>query len=84
MPSAYIVAAKRTPIGSFHGKLAEIKATDLGATALKAALEAGNIPPDAIEEVYFGNVLSANVRQAPATQVALRTGFPYRPHYYHQ
>jgi acetyl-CoA C-acetyltransferase len=76
MPSAYIVAAKRTPIGSFHGKLAEIKATDLGATALKAALEAGNVPPDAIEEVYFGNVLSANVGQAPATQVALKAGLP--------
>jgi acetyl-CoA C-acetyltransferase len=76
MPSAYIVAAKRTPIGSFHGKLAEIKATDLGATALKAVLEAGNVPPDAIEEVYFGNVLSANVGQAPATQVALKAGLP--------
>ena len=76
MPSTYIVAAKRTPIGSFHGKLAEIKATDLGATALKAALEAGNIPPDVIEEVYFGNVLSANVGQAPATQVALKAGLP--------
>ncbi len=76
MSSAYIIAAKRTPIGSFHGKLAEIKATDLGATALKAALEAGHIPPEAIEEVYFGNVLSANVGQAPATQVALKAGLP--------
>lgn len=76
MSSAYIIAAKRTPIGSFHGKLAEIKATDLGATALQAALEAGHIPPEAIEEVYFGNVLSANVGQAPATQVALKAGLP--------
>ncbi len=76
MSSAYIIAAKRTPIGSFHGKLAEIKATDLGATALKAALEAGHIPPEAIAEVYFGHVLSANVGQAPATQVALKAGLP--------
>ncbi len=76
MSSAYIIAAKRTPVGSFHGKLAEIRATDLGATALKAALEAGHIHPEAIEEVYFGNVLSANVGQAPATQVALKAGLP--------
>ncbi len=76
MQKAYIVAAKRTPIGSFNGKLAEVRATDLGATALKAALEDAQIPPTAIEEVYFGNVLSANLGQAPATQVALKAGLP--------
>jgi len=76
MQKAYLVAARRTPIGSFHGKLAEVKATDLGAIALKAAIEEAQIPPTAIEEVYFGNVLSANLGQAPATQVALRAGLP--------
>jgi acetyl-CoA C-acetyltransferase len=76
MQKAYIVAAKRTPIGSFHGKLAEVKATDLGALALKAALEEARVPAEAVEEVYFGNVLSANLGQAPATQVALKAGIP--------
>ena len=76
MQKAYIVAAKRTPIGSFHGKLAEVKATDLGALALKAALEEARVPAEAVEEVYFGNVLSANLGQAPATQVALKAGLP--------
>jgi acetyl-CoA C-acetyltransferase len=76
MQKAYIVAAKRTPIGSFHGKLAEVKATDLGALALKAALEEARVPSEAVEEVYFGNVLSANLGQAPATQVALKAGLP--------
>ena len=76
MQKAYIVAARRTPIGSFNGKLAEVKATDLGAIALKAALEEAQIPPTAIQEVYFGNVLSANLGQAPATQVALKAGLP--------
>ncbi len=76
MQKAYIVAAKRTPIGSFQGKLAEVKATDLGALALKAALEEARVPAEAIEEVYFGNVLSANLGQAPATQVALKAGLP--------
>jgi acetyl-CoA C-acetyltransferase len=76
MQKTYIVAAKRTPIGSFHGKLAEVKATDLGALALKAALEEARVPAEAVEEVYFGNVLSANLGQAPATQVALKAGLP--------
>jgi acetyl-CoA C-acetyltransferase len=76
MQKAYIVAARRTPIGSFHGKLAEVKATDLGALALKAALEEARVPSEAVEEVYFGNVLSANLGQAPATQVALKAGLP--------
>lgn len=58
------------------GSLASVSAVELGALALKAAMEAGNIPPDAIEEVFFGNVLSANLGQAPATQVALKAGIP--------
>lgn len=58
------------------GSLAGVPATELGAIALKAALEAIALPPEAIEEVYFGNVLSANLGQAPATQVALKAGLP--------
>lgn len=58
------------------GSLASVPATELGALALKAALESVSLPPEAIEEVYFGNVLSANLGQAPATQVALRAGLP--------
>lgn len=76
MQPIYIVSAKRTPIGSFMGSLAGVPATELGAIALKAALEAIALPPEAIEEVYFGNVLSANLGQAPATQVALKAGLP--------
>lgn len=76
MQEVFIVSAKRTPIGSFMGSLASIPAPELGAIALKAALEDAALPPSAVEEVYFGNVLSANLGQAPATQVALKAGLP--------
>jgi acetyl-CoA C-acetyltransferase len=76
MRTAYIVAAKRTPIGSFMGGLADVKAPELGAIVLKGALEASGVSPTIIEEVYFGHVLSANAGQAPATQVALKAGLP--------
>lgn len=74
MREVFIVAAKRTPIGSFMGTLATVPAPELGAIALKAALEQAQLAPEAVEEVYFGNVLSANLGQAPATQVALKAG----------
>lgn len=76
MHTVYVVAAKRTPIGSFMGSLASVPATELGALALKAALAQAGVAPEHIEEVYFGNVLSANLGQAPATQVALKAGLP--------
>ncbi len=76
MKNVYIVGAKRTPIGSFLGSLADVKATTLGATALKAALEQSKVPAEAVNEIYFGNVLSANLGQAPATQVMLGAGIP--------
>lgn len=56
----YIVAATRTPIASFGGSLASIPATKLGAITVKAALEKAKIPPSIVDEVFFGNVLSAN------------------------
>lgn len=72
----YIVAAKRTPLGSFGGSLSGIPAPQLGATAIKGALESVNLSADHIEEVFMGNVLSANLGQAPARQAAIFAGIP--------
>jgi len=66
----YIVAAKRTPVGSFMGALANVPAPQLGAVAVKAALEQAGLKPEQINELIFGNVVSANIGQAPASQVA--------------
>lgn len=75
MPSVYIVSTARTPIGAFQGKLSSLSYTDLGAHAVKAALEkVPQIKPEDVEEIIFGGVLQANVGQAPARQVALKAG----------
>jgi len=71
---AVIVAASRTPTGSFNGALKTLTAPQLGAVALKHALESKQIDPAIVEEVYFGNVVQAGVGQAPARQVALSAG----------
>lgn len=73
----YIVAGARTPIGSFGGALAEVSATRLGATAIKGALEKAGIRPEDVQQVYMGNVLSANLGQAPARQAAIFAGLPH-------
>ncbi|MBP6460132.1 MAG: thiolase family protein [Crocinitomicaceae bacterium] len=70
----YIVSAARTPIGSFLGAFSNVSATDLGATAIKGALDKAGIAPENIEEVFMGNVLQAGVGQAPARQAALKAG----------
>lgn len=71
----YIVAGARTPIGSFQGSLQSLNFVDLGAHAVKAALEkVPQIKPQDVEEIFFGNVLQANVGQAPARQVAIKSG----------
>jgi acetyl-CoA C-acetyltransferase len=70
----FIVAAARTPIGGFLGGLSTIPATQLGAIAIKGALEKGNIKPELIDEVFMGNVLQAGVGQAPARQATLGAG----------
>jgi acetyl-CoA C-acetyltransferase len=70
----YIVSAARTPIGAMMGSLASVSATDLGATAIKGALDKGNIKAEWIDEVFMGNVLQAGVGQAPARQAALASG----------
>ena len=72
----YIIAGARTAIGSFGGALAEVSATRLGAAAIKGALEKAGVNPADVSEVFMGNVLSANVGQAPARQAALFAGLP--------
>ncbi len=71
-----IVAAARTPIGSFLGSLSSVTATQLGATAIKGALGKINLDPTTVQEVYMGNVVQAGVGQAPARQAALSAGIP--------
>jgi len=79
MKEVVIVAATRTPIGSFGGSLATLPATQLGAIVIKSAVEKAGLKPEHIQEVYMGNVLSANLGQAPATQAAIFAGLPYMP-----
>jgi len=79
MKEVYIVSATRTPVGSFGGSLASFTATQLGALVIKSAVEKSGLRPDQVQEVFMGNVLSANVGQAPATQAAIFAGLPYLP-----
>ena len=76
MKEVFIVAAVRTPIGSFNGALAAVTAPRLGATVIKAALAQAGISADQVQEVYMGNVLSANLGQAPANQASIYAGLP--------
>ena len=70
----FIVSAVRTPLGSFGGVFADISATQLGAIAIKGALEKAKVNPINVNEVFMGNVCSANLGQAPARQAALSAG----------
>lgn len=70
----YLVAGRRTPIGSFNGALASITAPKLGGIALKAAVAQTGLAPELIEELYFGAVIPANLGQSPASQVAFHGG----------
>ncbi|MGN7989590.1 acetyl-CoA C-acyltransferase [Pedobacter sp. 22226] len=79
MKEVVIVSAVRTPIGSFGGSLAQFSATQLGGFAIRAAIEKAGLKPEQIQEVYMGNVLSANLGQAPATQAAKAAGLPDLP-----
>lgn len=79
MKEVVIVAAARTPIGSFGGALSGFSATQLGGFAIKGALEKAGLQPAQVQEVYMGNVLSANLGQAPATQAAKFAGLPDLP-----
>ncbi|GAB4859321.1 Acetyl-CoA acetyltransferase, cytosolic, partial [Ancistrocladus abbreviatus] len=64
------------PNGGFLGTLSSLSATKLGSTAIQAALKRANVDPSLVQEVFFGNVLSANLGQAPARQAALGAGMP--------
>ncbi|MES3016828.1 MAG: acetyl-CoA C-acyltransferase [Bacteroidota bacterium] len=79
MNEVYIISAVRTPIGSFGGSLSSLSASQLGAVAIKAAVEKAGIDPGQVQEVIMGNVMSANVGQAPATQAAKFAGLPDIP-----
>ncbi|MBB6224912.1 acetyl-CoA C-acyltransferase [Rhizobium leguminosarum] len=72
-----ITGAARTPIGSFQGELREATAPELGAAAIRAALERSRVEAEAIEEVIFGCVLPAGQGQAPARQAAIHAGLPF-------
>lgn len=74
--TVYIVSAVRTPMGSFGGVLKDVPATQLGATAIKGALEKAGVQPDQVDEVLMGCVMQANVGQAPARQAAKAAGLP--------
>jgi len=71
-----IVSAARTPIGRFQGTLASLSAPELGAVAIRAAIERAGIDPTIVEEVLMGNVVQAGVGQAPARQAAIKAGLP--------
>jgi acetyl-CoA C-acetyltransferase len=76
MKDVVIVSAARTPIGSFLGTLSNISATKLGSVAIKGALDKINLDPNLVQEVLMGNVVQANLGQAPARQAALGAGIP--------
>ncbi len=76
MSTTYIIAATRTPVGSFQGALSSLSAPKLGAIVIKSALEKANLKPEDVSEVIFGEVLTAGVGQAPARQAALGAGLP--------
>lgn len=77
MKEVYIVSIARTPIGSFGGTLAGLSATQLGSLAVKGAIQKIGLDPKQIQEVFFGNVISSALGQAPATQVAVGAGLGY-------
>ncbi|UMY65103.1 MULTISPECIES: acetyl-CoA C-acyltransferase [unclassified Flavobacterium] len=74
MKEVFIVAAKRTPIGGLMGRLSGFSATELGALAIRSALETASVQPDWVDSVYMGNVLSAGIGQSPARQAAIFSG----------
>ena len=71
-----IVGAARTPMGAFQGDFSSLTASDLGAVAIKAAVERAGLKPEQVDAVLFGNVLQAGQGQAPARQAAIKAGLP--------
>ena len=79
-PDVVIVAAARTPQGKLGGQLSTLAATELGAHAIRGALERGGVAPEAVEAVVMGQVLQAGAGQAPARQAAVGAGIPWSAH----
>jgi acetyl-CoA C-acetyltransferase len=77
MKSAVIMSAVRTPMGSFNGSFSQVPATKLGSLAIAEALKRVHLPPDRVEQVYMGCVLSAGLGQAPARQASIGAGIPH-------
>src|SRR5437660_12268710 len=76
MPKTVILSAARTPIGKLGGGLASIDATELGATAIKAALERAEIAPEQVQHVVMGQVIQAGQGQIPSRQAQVKAGIP--------
>src|SRR3954465_2064403 len=76
MSEVVIVSAARTPVGSFNGAFANTPAHELGKVAIAAALERASVDPGEVDEVIFGQVLTANTGQNPARQAAMAAGIP--------
>ena len=76
MQDAVILSAVRTPIGAFQGAFQSLQAHQLGAVAIRGAIEAADVPPEAVDQVNMGNVLTAGQGQAPARQAAIGAGLP--------
>src|SRR3954467_11048527 len=76
MKEVYVIAAVRTPIGSFGGSLKALSATQLGAAAIKGALSKAGVAPEMVNDVLMGAVIQANLGQAPARQAAKFAGLP--------
>ena len=74
--TAYLVGAARTPIGGFGSALASLSAPELGAAALRAAIERAGVSPTTVEQVIMGNVIAAGLGQAPARQAGIGAGLP--------
>src|SRR5690606_17703825 len=74
--STVILSSARTPIGSFGGALSSLSAPELGAAAIRGALERAGVDPSSVDEVIMGNVLTAGVGQSPARQAAIGAGIP--------
>ncbi|MCF1751459.1 acetyl-CoA C-acyltransferase [Mariniradius sediminis] len=77
MKEVYIISAVRTPLGSFGGKLSGLTAVELGSIAIKGAVKKAGVDPKEVQEVMMGNVISANLGQAPARQAAIGAGIGY-------
>ena len=76
MKEAVIVAAVRTPLGSFGGTLKNVSAVDLGSLVIKSAIERANLKPEQVDEVIMGNVLGAGLGQNVARQMSVNAGVP--------